>query len=479
MPDYDPTQTELVAWFKQQTSEQLTDFLMTYINDNSNEKARWDLAMQNDKGGLNKSRISKMLTKALPAKSVWEWNKVAGYFSHADDMFETIFPAIKKCSVVEQWQLILKAIQRLNKVLDEIDDSGGFRFDIEGQLKQELTELFNQQPWSNEEKAEWIFEHFEEYKYDIFPSVPEDFSLTGEVKKLFLLLCEAKIKNQIKSGVNLSNWDEKWALKRLIDPLIDQAEALKDWQEQCRLMAMTVFEVKDYLEIAQVCLDNDSALDGEYWLQKAYKIISEEAVNDIHDKRLCQTFEVKLRLALNETKRAWQLAWQLFSQNPSFNAFKQLEKLEQQTGVIDKDFVEKSEQVLDGCYAETVYGIANNADALLDFYLDQQELEKALEWTQSHKAASNTLQQLADLIIEKHPQDAVDLYYRVVDVVINQKKNSAYQQATELLVKLEKMMKDSGADDEMLMVMISKIIQQHKAKRNMMKLLKEHFITCF
>jgi len=476
MTDHDPTQSELVAWFNQQKPEQLTDFLMTYISDNPDEQARWSLVMQNDKGGLNKSDISKMLTKALPAKGLWEWNKVARYFSHADDMFEIIFPAIKKCSVVEQWQLILKALQRLNKVLEKIDDSGGFRFYIEGQLNEQLTQLFNQQPWSDEDKANWIFEHFEEYKYDVFPSVPENFDLTESVQLLFLSLCETQVQNRIARGVNLSVWNEKWALKRLVEPLIERAKHESDWHEQCRLMALTAFDVGDYLAIAQVCLDADSALDSEHWLQKAYQKIAGEQVNSIRDKRACQAFEVKLRLALKETKKAWQIKWQLFCENPSFNAFKQLEKLELQTGIIDSDFVKKAESVLGKCYADTNYGIANNADALLDFYLDRNELEKALKWARTHKAAPSTLQQLADLIIDQHPKDSVELYYRVVNTVIEQKKNSAYQQAVELLIKLDKMLKDSGADNEILIAMISKIIQQHKAKRNMMKLLKEHFV---
>jgi len=484
MSENESIQIELAAWFKQQSPEQLTDFLMGFINRNSNEQARWQLAMINDKGSLNKAKISKMITKVLPAKALWEWNKVARYFSHADDMFETIFPAIKKYSAVVQWQLILKALQRLNKVLENIDDSGGCRFDLEGQLKQQLTQLFNQQPWTDKEKAQWVFEHFKEYKYDVFPSVPEDFDLTEKVRASFLSLCSIQAQKQIELGVNLTIWEDRWALKWLIEPLIKQAMQINDWQEQCRLMAMSVFNVDDYLAIAQVCLDADSALDSEHWLQKAYQKTTElqtagQQVNNSRDKRASQSFEVKLRLALNETKKAWQLAWQLFNESPSFNAFKQLEILEQQTGIIDRSFIEKSEQVLKACYVETHYGIANNADALLDFYLDRHELEKALKWTKSHKAASSTLRQLADIIVSEYPQDAVNLYYRVIDTVIDQKKNSAYQEATKLLLNLKKKLIVNGVSDDIFLLMIQKVIQKHKAKRNLMKLLKEHFADFF
>jgi len=247
---------------------------------------------------------------------------------------------------------------------------------------------------------------------------------------------------------------------------------------------MSAFDVDDYLTIAQVCLDAGSVLNSEHWLKKAYQKTAEsqttgQKVNNSRDKRASQAFEVKLRIALNENKKAWQLSWQLFCESPSYNSFKQQEKLEQLTGVIDSSFIEKSEQVLKACYAETHYGLVSNADALLDFYLDRQELEKALTWTKSHKAASSTIRQLADLIISEHPQDAVNLYYRIIDAVIDQKKNSAYQEATKLLLNLNEKLIVNDVRDDIFLLMIQKVIQKHKAKRNLKKLLKEHFADYF
>ena len=464
----------LKAWFQQKSSEELTDIIMGYIERSENEASRWELAMRSEQGGLNASAIGKLLTKALPAKAVWEWNKVGAYFDHADMMFDEIFIAIERLSVSEQWKLILKAFERLNKVLEKIDDSGGFRYDIEGQLNDKLTTLFNLLSWSDTKKSEWIFEHFQNYKYDVFPSVPEDFSLSAGVKKHFFAICSAEIEKIEDQGVDLSDRKQNWALTRLIAPLLDEAKLIGDWQLQSQLMKKSAWAYSDFLKISAVHLDNDDTLDAQYYLQQAY-----QKAETSYEKTQCQIYDVKVRVAVNEFKQAWQLSWQIFIEAPSFRAYTKLLTLQLQTGVIDPDFIKHVEAILLDCYSETQRGLSHNADAALEFYIDQGELEKARIWALSHKANGTNLLKLANLIVTEHLQESVDLYYRVLDTILQDAKNSAYQRATDLLIELEKNINTNEVDGAIFYLMIDKIIKKHKAKRNLMKLLKTHFANCF
>ena len=392
-----------------------------------------------------------MIAKALPAESIWNWREVSGYFDHADNMFVEIFKAIETLTADKQWQLILYALVRLNKILEQIDDSNGCRFYIEGQLNQKLPVLFNQQIWPDDEKALWIFEHFKEYKYDVFPSLPEDFSLSPNVTTCFLRLCATEAEKRVEAGVDLSHWRSKWALTRLIAPLITHAKQNNDWLEQCRLMKMSAYQVDDYLKISQVCLDclasmdkpkhKHALLDAENWLQQAY-----QRAKSTRETNQCQQFEVQLRLALGEYNMSWQLAWQLFTDQPSFFGYESLVTLQHKTGVIDNNFELKTEQLLADCYIETAHGITKDTDALLAFYLHHQALDKARVWALSHKANRVNLVTLADLIVTRYPQDAVDFYYRVVIPIIGQTNNNAYQQATDLLVNLSKGLPNQNAD---------------------------------
>ncbi len=477
-----PILKQLQLWLKQKSPDELSEIILDYIGESAEEQSRWQLAMLNDQGGLSAATIKKMVTKALPKKSIWAYAEVGAYFRHSDEMFADIFIAIDKLTIDKQWKLVLYALQRLNKVLEKIDDSGGYRFDLEGELNHRLSILFNQQAWPDDEKAQWIFEHYKTWKYDVFPSVPEDFNLTEQVTDIFANLCQVEAEKRHQQGVDLSQWQEKYTLERLLEPLIEQAQQNNDLQAQCNLMAMSAYEERDYLKIAQLCLDaalNDDGfaqsepLDAEHWLQKAYSA----AKNDLN-KISCQRFEVELRLALKEFKQAWQLAWQMFINQPNFSSYRGLITLEQKTGVIDTSFKDQAEQLFRECYVENSYGaIAREADALLSFYLHHRELAKARLWVKSHKAEPSKLLKLADLIIGEQPQEAIDLYERVVITTIGQGNNQAYQYAMDLLLTLEKNLQ--GQHHDALHLMISQVIKKHKAKRNMMKLLKTHFTGCF
>jgi len=465
---------QLKNWFKQKNVDELSDILMGYIDESEHEFEKWQVTMRNEENGFDAAQLSKLITKALPAQGVWEWNKVKHYFADAQEMFEVIFPAIEKCSLEKQWQLILKTLQRLNKVLEKIDDSGGFRFTLEEVLKQKLVTLFNQQSWSDQKKADWLFSHFEEFKYDIFPDVPEDFDLTEQVNQAFLGKCLTALAHHSQSG-DLSDFDHRWLIKRLAKPLVEQAKQVGDWQEQCRLLKMSAFDHSDYLKISSVCLAHKAELDAEDWSRQAYL-----HAKTPYEQAQCQYHEVQVRVALGEYKSAWLIAWQLFINKPSFMAYKKLQTLQAQTGKIDPHFIEKVEQAFADCYVETTSrSLPANADALLDFYLDRNELEKARLWALSHKANTASLLKLANLIIMLKPNDSVELYHRVVGSIISQTNNSAYQEATDLLLKLEKILKTNNADCAVLYSMITKIIKEYKQKRNMMKLLKEHFADCF
>jgi len=468
-----PIMSQLKNWFKQKSADELSDIILNYIGESADEQSRWQLAMLNDQGGLSGGEIKKMITKALPKKQVWGYAEARAYFHHCNNMFVDIFTAIDNLPVDKQWQLTLHALVRLNTVLEQVDDSGGYRLGLEGELNQRLSTLFNQQAWSDDEKAQWIFEHYKTYKYDVFPSVPEDFDLTKPVASIFVGLCQAEAQKRHKQGLDLSNWEEKYAFKRLLEPQIEQAKNNNDLPAQCQLMAMSAYDESDYLNIAQLCLDHNEPLDAEYWLKKAYKAVKTDA-----NKISCQKCEVELRLALKEYQQAWQLAWQLFSQTPSFAGYQALIALEQKTGVIDDQFKDKVEQVFTQSYAENSYGgIVHEADALLSFYLYHQQIAQARLWVKSHKAEPSKLLKLADLLVGEHAQDAIDLYARVVLPTISQGNNQAYQRATNLLLSLEKQLQ--GTHTEALQVMIGQVIKQHKAKRNMMKLLKTHFPACF
>lgn len=128
---------------------------------------------------------------------------------------------------------------------------------------------------------------------------------------------------------------------------------------------------------------------------------------------------------------------------------------------------------------KNVTDFRHGSDALLEFYLFHAEIKKAHKWAMSYVADPQLLLVVANHIVEGEAQDAIKLYYRVIGSTIRQGNNRAYKEALELLLDLESMFVDSEHKNGAFIDMIMQLIQDHKPKRNMMKLLKEHYPDCF
>jgi uncharacterized Zn finger protein len=77
---------------------------------------------------------------------------------------------------------------------------------------------------------------------------------------------------------------------------------------------------------------------------------------------------------------------------------------------------------------------------------------------------------LARLREKEHPADAVDVYKRLVDPVIEQKNNVAYAEAFRIIGKIHELMGRLGKPAEFHSY-LANLRLRHKPKRNMMKLL--------
>ncbi len=89
----------------------------------------------------------------------------------------------------QQFIWLMQAYERLNLVLETIDDSGGYRLDLERELGSRLIPCFHRLDWSVEKKAKWLQEH--RSKYIVFPWIPDHFGLDTELAEAYAKLAGA------------------------------------------------------------------------------------------------------------------------------------------------------------------------------------------------------------------------------------------------------------------------------------------------
>lgn len=179
---------QLSEFLQQQTPKQVATWLVETISADKGLQKQWKIKLLLASG--NASDYKKMLTQALPKKDLLVtpnlWRKVGLYFAEAEVLFELAFAQLDDNSLSDEQQFtwLLQAFERLNTVLQGIDDSGGYRLELVEQLTHRLVHCFHQLPWPPAQKANWLHEH--QCKYDVFPYIPEQFALPADVHAAFV-----------------------------------------------------------------------------------------------------------------------------------------------------------------------------------------------------------------------------------------------------------------------------------------------------
>ncbi|MGR3096286.1 SWIM zinc finger domain-containing protein, partial [Vibrio vulnificus] len=130
-----------------------------------------------------------LVTQALPREQLWDWRESHAYFRSAENQLSMIIEPMQSLDTEQQWKLINYLVERLNKVLEQIDDSSGDRFGIESLINEHMPNILAKLNWSEQEKAHWMFERLTHHEFDVFPSIEENFAVVWQNNTYFLDLC--------------------------------------------------------------------------------------------------------------------------------------------------------------------------------------------------------------------------------------------------------------------------------------------------
>ncbi len=453
---------QLRRFFIQQEKEALITLLIEELSRNTRRWQYWLQRAEQSSQPVTQASLALQIDEALPSESLWKWEAVSAYFREAECQFEAIWTALDPLPLETQWAVVEYALRRLNLVLEQIDDSGGHRFSIEGELNSRLPKLFQQLPWSKEQQADWLFKHLLEKPLALFPSLA-DFGDAGNNPHL-LALCEQALEQ--RQGPS-DNWQIKWQRQRYAEPLIAAARASGQWRTELSIKSRLAQNVSDWLELCQLCLDNQEPLDGEYWLAKARQQASRPA-----DHLHCNRMEIQLREHLADKSRAWLLANQLFEQQPGFAEFQELRQLQQRLAWPDEGLLQRVEQALKAIY-RPADGVLSRpqSDALLWFYLDQGREDEACDWVKERQVGASALLTLADRMLQRRPLDALGYHFRVAAATVAQTNHDAYQQVVTQLQQLEKALPADEAIRAHFFQQVNALAREHKRKRNFIQLL--------
>lgn len=468
-PSMEATSDEQILrrYFGEKSPAELLELLLGQLERDDLQWRHWLLKAKLAQTGITLADLKKMVTKALPARQLWAWKEVSNYFSDAEQQLESLWDAMTQLPIDEQWLLVDHVLQRLNKVLGQIDDSGGFRFGIEGQISQLMPELFMELSWPAMQKAQWLFDHLDPQDYDVFPDINEFFTATGEVETCLLCLCRQALEPMVAGLIPGQRPEHWWRMKRYADPLLKAARATDNWREELRVRAMLAYSCDDFLDLARLCLDHQEELDAEDWLIRARKVAN------VNQQPRCLEMEIRIRIALGETAQAWQLAWHSFERAPSFRAFTQLQELHEELGQPEPDLLSKVERLFANPTTQ------HQRDAQCEFYLSIGNAEAAKRCARVGLIGMDLLPKVADAVVATDPAESLALYLRVIRKLLEQSDNRIYQQVLQLLQQLQRQLTQHQLPLVAFEQAVNALAIEFRRKRNFTALISKHFPYSF
>ncbi|MGR5542480.1 hypothetical protein ACPV5V_28435, partial [Vibrio campbellii] len=84
---------------------------------------------------LPEKELKKRITAALPKRAIWYPEQVERYFDKALVKLTLVWEGMSNLNAEAQWRLLSYAEDRFVSLFEKIDDSYGYRFELEQQLK--------------------------------------------------------------------------------------------------------------------------------------------------------------------------------------------------------------------------------------------------------------------------------------------------------------------------------------------------------
>lgn len=479
------------AYLHKLSREELTNELLSLIVADTALKQQWSLRADQALGKLDAKAIKKRITAALPYnRELFRYAQVRDYFAKAEPVIQMLSEQVGQLPPDQALKLVDYALQRLVHALETVDDSGGFRFTVEETLQKLHLRLLPLQGWNHQQIAEYLCELALSRATDIYPRIPEaylpvltpekDDEAEPEWLRLFYQLLQARwdaLPSLSTTGA-IDRFSEQFSDYATLEYLLEeQAKANNDFAALLAIKEKTAVELHDFLEIVQLCMDNDAWEQAAEWLAKAKERQSNESQGQWFVKNQVERLEIRLLLEQQQIQKAAELQWKIYQSSLALKDYQQLLALAEEHK-LNIDVPQKARDFLNAkLEEETRKGnkrpFSSAASALMEVYLFDEDLNSALALCQTQPVNDSLLLRLARRL-QSRPLTALPLYARIVGTIVSRGTNPSYQEAIELLRELEPSLKDPATHQAFAEV-LAELRKKFKAKRNFIMWLNEAF----
>lgn len=360
----------LKAYLASLPKSQLENELYQLISYDRNQYKNWVAKAKLASEPVSIKHLQKQVTKALPLKSLWDYNKVFLYFEQAESLFSDILLSAQQLDADEQLALVSSVHKRLDKVLEKLDDSAGYRYGLLAQLNKAIDFALSQKQLDPQAKANWLLDTLQTPN-DYMPSIPEDFTLTEQEMSVFLAKCMVKFDEfPVESNILARNYHPLlFSLAKILnDNLPDDTQL----STRIKINEKVASSCGDLIKISELCLQHNDEFLAEDWLLRAKPLLT-----NVEEQKSWNNIAIKVYGALDQPQKAWDIAWQAFWEKPLYQNWLVLQEKAAQIGWQTPNYQQEAEKRLVSVIEQSDHRHYFEDD-IPRFYLNTQQPEKAI-----------------------------------------------------------------------------------------------------
>lgn len=414
------------------TKPQLANELHALLRNHSDAMEQWQLKAAIASGAFGATDIRKQITKALPYKAsgLWRHREVSEYFEHASQALTALTEPLTKLAPDAIEKLLTYALQRLEKSLQTIDDTGGYRQPVEQLLTEWFKRIISSKQWTIEEKASSIAAIILDSDH-AFERLDLPDSIVGVVPDACLDQVYHKVATEWNS---LSPTKDKYSpdhayYRKLEQILLNQARAKGDLDREFEILGKGAVGVDRSLELVHRAIATGRVKEARDWLHVAGHF-EEPSTRELYE---IETAQIDVWLAQGRYQQALDAQWLRFEEQEDPDIL--------QSAIATANHLDKGDQVLEQGIAhltkqlrhrDTSHRNRQRAEALVRVYLANERVHDAIKLARQVPFSNATLSSIISAA-NKVNRPAIPLIVELAQRLIEADKNRNYQQGIAFL----------------------------------------------
>ncbi len=463
----------LHAYLKSLPKDQLVTALSEQINRNPLTLQNWMLRAETAAEKLDEKTFKKHITAAIPYhRHLHRHRQVRAFFAKIEALTERIDEESDHLEPEHILKLVDYAILRINRALETVDDSAGYRQECLDMLAKLHHQALSQCALSNQQRADYLLRIYLGDDYDFYPSIPESYEafLEKETIALFYQRLNQRweaLPDLNPDGEDIKHFDRKLDYLHTLAPLLKKARAENDIEQEICYLEKSATNVRDMVALSALYSELGNMEMAHFWLTRAETLSTQSGYRADIESVVNQ--KIELLIVEEKSDIALKIRWQRFEETFSYEEYIQLselgKRLESPTNYYTKATTAIQQHLNHS-------GDRELAAELTRIHLREKSSGPACIVASAYSLPVDLLEQVIYSNIDQF-NETVPLLERAVQFRIKNQGASGYDGIARLLQNVKEKIKKK--DQKLLNQFARNFIESHQAKRKLVTLIENLF----